>query len=103
MQILSEDSRQLAAVDLFCGAGGLTHGMVKAGIPVVAGIDLDPDCKYPFEINNRSKFIHQDVANISIDTLLSTYPKNAKRILVGCAPCQQFSRYARRQKQTFDE
>ena len=34
--------KKIACVDLFCGAGGLTHGFVKEGIPVVAGIDLDP-------------------------------------------------------------
>jgi len=26
----------VAAVDLFCGIGGLTHGLIKVGIPVVA-------------------------------------------------------------------
>ena len=29
----------IKAVDLFCGVGGLTYGLQKAGIPVVAGID----------------------------------------------------------------
>ena len=29
----------LACVDLFCGAGGLTHGLISAGVPVVAGVD----------------------------------------------------------------
>ena len=28
------------AVDLFCGIGGLTYGIRKAGITVAAGIDL---------------------------------------------------------------
>ena len=31
--------RDVAFIDLFCGAGGLTHGLIKAGVPVVAGID----------------------------------------------------------------
>ena len=31
----------IKAVDLFCGVGGLTCGLQKAGIPVVAGIDID--------------------------------------------------------------
>lgn len=30
----------IKAVDLFCGVGGLTYGLQKAGIPVVAGIDI---------------------------------------------------------------
>lgn len=88
--------RSLAAVDLFCGAGGLTHGLVRAGIPVVSGIDLDPACKYPFEANNSSDFILRDVADVSGPELMALYPAGTVRILVGCAPCQQFSRYARR-------
>jgi predicted RNA methylase len=51
----------IKAVDLFCGAGGLTHGLVRGGIKVVAGIDLDPDCRYPFEANNHAKFFEEDV------------------------------------------
>ena len=27
-------------VDLFCGVGGLTHGLVRGGIKVTAGIDI---------------------------------------------------------------
>ncbi|HFL8595758.1 TPA: DNA cytosine methyltransferase, partial [Escherichia coli] len=34
---------KIYAIDLFCGAGGLTHGLIQAGIGVIAGIDLDPD------------------------------------------------------------
>lgn len=96
-------AHDIAAIDLFCGVGGLTHGMVRAGIPVVAGIDLDPACKYPFESNNDSEFIHGDIVDVSSDDLRAAYPKDATRVLVGCAPCQRFSRYARRQEQTTDE
>ena len=32
---------KVSGVDLFCGVGGLTHGLLKAGIKVRAGIDLD--------------------------------------------------------------
>ena len=45
--------KKIACVDLFCGAGGLTHGFVKEGVPVVAGIDLDPACAFPYEANCR--------------------------------------------------
>ena len=39
---------RVACIDLFCGAGGLTHGLIQAGIPVVAGIDVDePTCDVP--------------------------------------------------------
>jgi DNA (cytosine-5)-methyltransferase 1 len=44
---------KISCVDLFCGAGGLTHGFVLEGVPVVAGIDMDPACRFPYEANNR--------------------------------------------------
>lgn len=55
----------IGAVDLFCGVGGLTCGLQKAGINVVAGIDLDETCKYAFEYNNASKFIHKSIDEVT--------------------------------------
>ena len=52
-------------VDLFCGAGGLTHGFVMEGLDVVAGIDLDSACRYPYEENNDAQFIEKDVAKLT--------------------------------------
>ena len=46
----------IKAVDLFCGAGGLTHGLIRAGIDVTLGVDLDPACEYPFTANNPANF-----------------------------------------------
>ena len=52
----------IAVVDLFCGAGGLTHGLLRSGIKVTAGFDLDESCRYTFEHNNRpAKFYAVDV------------------------------------------
>lgn len=92
----SSKHNSISAVDLFCGAGGLTHGLIKAGIPVVAGFDVDPACKYPFEANNRAEFVLADVATLSPETLAKAFGDGEDRVLVGCAPCQPFSRYAQR-------
>ena len=46
-------------VDLFCGVGGLTCGLKKAGLDVVAGYDLDAKCEYPYIHNNHSIFINK--------------------------------------------
>lgn len=51
----------VAAVDLFCGAGGLTHGLERAGVKVHVGIDLDPSCKYAYEHNNSARFVGKSV------------------------------------------
>ena len=81
----------VAAVDFFCGIGGLTHGLIEAGIPVVAGIDIDETCKYAYEANNDSDFIHADITNLTGKEVSDLYPEGYAKILVGCAPCQPFS------------
>lgn len=85
---------QYSAVDLFCGAGGLTHGLRLEGIQVNAGIDFDKRCEFAFEHNNASKFIHADISEVEVDTLIDLYPPDHIKILAGCAPCQPFSRYS---------
>jgi DNA (cytosine-5)-methyltransferase 1 len=86
--------RSIAAVDLFCGAGGLTHGLIQAKIPVLAGIDIDPACRYPYEINNvGATFVEQDIALTTAEDVRQLFGNANIKILVGCAPCQAFSSY----------
>ena len=92
---LGATESRVVAVDLFCGAGGLSHGLQKAGVPVVAGFDLDADCKFAVETNNGAPFIHADVATLQASEIEPLFPTKALRVLAGCAPCQPFSRYAR--------
>ena len=84
------------AVDLFCGIGGLTKGLELSGITVAAGIDLDATCAFAYEQNNNSQFIHQDITNVTAEDILRFYPVDSIRALVGCAPCQPFSKYSQR-------
>lgn len=85
--------RNVSAIDLFCGVGGMTHGLYKEGVNVVAGVDLDSSCQYAFEKNNAAKFIQADIRKIKASEINALYPKGHVRILVGCAPCQPFSGY----------
>lgn len=88
--------RTVACIDLFCGAGGLTHGIAQEGIPVMAGIDLDPACKYPYEANNQATFVERDISQVTVADLMSLFGDADLRVLAGCAPCQPFSTYAQR-------
>ncbi len=85
-----------AVVDLFCGAGGLSYGMKRAGLNIVAGIDIDPACRHPFETNVGSDFHEMDAAQITSGWITSLYSGYSTRVLAGCAPCQPFSSYSRR-------
>ncbi len=91
----STTSSLISAVDLFCGAGGLTYGLERSGISVKAGVDLDPTCRYPYVTNNKAEFIQSDVADLKLSDI-EGYFKGAKySLLAGCAPCQPFSTYGR--------
>jgi len=83
----------IGVIDLFCGAGGLTRGLEAEGLEVLAGFDLDPACRYPYEANNFSSFRLTDVAKIRASCLQAIWSGYEIRILAGCAPCQPFSRY----------
>lgn len=88
-------SAVIEAVDLFCGVGGLTRGLLAAGVRVKAGYDLDAASRYPFEKNNEgATFYLRDVSSLSGTDLASQYTPGVIRLLAGCAPCQPFSTLA---------
>ncbi|MGV2931055.1 DNA cytosine methyltransferase [Vreelandella venusta] len=94
----------IEAVDLFCGAGGLTAGLRKAGINVRAGYDIEETCRFAYENNNQAQFINQDVSNLTGDDINSWFPNsNSIRLLAGCAPCQPFSTYNQGKDTTKDK
>jgi DNA (cytosine-5)-methyltransferase 1 len=85
----------VAAVDLFCGAGGLTYGLGNQGIDVRAGFDLDPACAVPYEQNNKARFVLADVQSVHGRDLNPWLANAQYTMLAGCAPCQPFSRYSK--------
>lgn len=91
-----KNNPEIIAVDLFCGVGGLTHGLRKAGIAVAAGYDIDAACEWPFERNNGgAKFHRIDVAQLNGDALKKHFEEGGGiSLLAGCAPCQPFSSYS---------
>ncbi|WP_037602952.1 DNA cytosine methyltransferase [Streptococcus sp. oral taxon 056] len=89
----------IQAIDLFCGVGGLTCGIQRAGINVVAGYDIDEKSQFAYEYNNKAKFILKDVRAIGEYEITQLYPKDTDvKVLMGCAPCQPFSAYSHRYK-----
>jgi DNA (cytosine-5)-methyltransferase 1 len=84
----------MKAFDFFCGAGGLTRGLLDAGIKIVAGFDHDEQCQSTFEYNNPgARFVQTDIRDIRLSDLSI---KGRRRrfddvLFAGCAPCQPFS------------
>lgn len=92
------NKRDVKVVDLFCGVGGLTCGLKKAGLDVVAGFDSDDTCKYAYEFNNKAEFVCADISNLDSNEIKKFYTQNDIKILVGCAPCQTFSKQTNKYK-----
>jgi DNA (cytosine-5)-methyltransferase 1 len=89
------EKKNIKAVDFFCSGGGMTKGMTLAGIRVIAGIDIDPNCKETYEANNKgSKFILADVYELEEKELkkeLGLRKNDDNLLLIGCSPCQFWS------------
>lgn len=84
----------IEAIDLFCGAGGLTAGLEKADIHVRAGYDIESSCRFAYEHNNNATFVNADVASVSANDINNWYQDpDSIKLLAGCAPCQPFSNY----------
>lgn len=96
MDLYCEVKKVVEALDLFCGIGGLTHGVKEAGINVIAGIDIDSTCAYAYTENNKIPFIEKSIEDVTTEEINRLFSKDAIKVLMGCAPCQPFSRYSYR-------
>ena len=97
--------RRRVLVDLFCGAGGLSHGFLRKGYRVALAVDSDPSACRTFALNHPE--VPEDrVICANVDTL--THKPNRLRELVGKRttvdvltaglPCQGFSKIGYRTK-----
>lgn len=82
-----------SVIDIFCGAGGLSHGFFLENFVVACGIDADTECRYAFAHNNDAPFVCRDIVDIDPEDLQRKFTLGIPRVLVGCAPCQPFSKY----------
>nr|WP_320020532.1 DNA cytosine methyltransferase [uncultured Draconibacterium sp.] len=92
---MSNSKNKLKAVDFFCGGGGMSYGIKKAGIKVLAGIDYDSNCEETYKANIKgAKFIKADVFNLKEQVLQETLKlqqDDDNLLLIGCSPCQFWS------------
>lgn len=87
----------MKAIDFFCGAGGMTCGLLDSGIDVIAGFDIDEECRRTFEHNNQASFHAVDIRDVDLRKLksLTGLRKFDDVLFAGCAPCQPFSQQRR--------
>ena len=92
---MQKTNSKLKAVDFFCSGGGMSYGLQDSGVEVLAGIDIDPECKATYESNiENSKYILADIAKLREEDLSREIPirrNDDQLIFVGCSPCQYWT------------
>lgn len=84
----------LVAIDLFCGAGGVTRGFRDAGIDVRLGVDSEARFSDTYEKNNPgSRFLSARIEAVTAREILPAIKlaSSDKLVVSACAPCQPFS------------
>ena len=91
--IESQVAKKWNAIDLFCGAGGLSYGFEQAGFNILLGIDSDAKALETFERNHDgAKSICGDITNITYqDHIAPLLEGKTIDIIIGGPPCQGFS------------
>lgn len=104
------------AIDFFCGAGGMTNGLISAGVAVLAGVDNEQMCRETYSQNRNQdgsapEFLCKNIfpksaaypggQQAEIGQCIEGFVANYKRkhglrkinlVFAICAPCQPFTR-----------
>lgn len=84
------------AADLFCGAGGLSHGLTQAGYTVVLGIDHDADAIATHRAHHPGLSVDWDLADDdTVERVARLIERAGVDLVAGGPPCQPFSRAGR--------
>ena len=88
--------KRWTAIDLFCGAGGLSEGFRQAGFHVLAGNDIDPHAAETFAASHsEAQFLPGPIEHITAREFLGAAGLRKRELdcLIGGPPCQAFSVY----------
>jgi DNA (cytosine-5)-methyltransferase 1 len=86
--------KQLRAIDLFSGCGGLTLGLKQAGFKVIGAVENDALSVESYKRNHRKTVVwQQDLRKLRVSVVRRVLKlrKGELNVLAGCPPCQGFS------------
>lgn len=96
LQALTASLTRPLAVDLFCGAGGLSLGLAQAGFDVILGVDHDSEALETHRAHHPGLSVDWDLGDDDVVERVAGLVKAAGVTLVaGGPPCQPFSRAGR--------
>jgi DNA (cytosine-5)-methyltransferase 1 len=83
----------LTFIDLFCGCGGFSLGMERAGFLCLAAIDSNPEAIATFRVNfpEVAQVLERDLTKFPPADLAKLIGKNTVDVITGGPPCQGFS------------
>jgi DNA (cytosine-5)-methyltransferase 1 len=83
----------LTAIDLFCGAGGFSAGLLQAGFDIVGAVDAWPVAVETYGLNFTHPVLNADVSELTAATFWKRVGREPVPIdiVVGGPPCQGFS------------
>lgn len=91
--VQSRNNQGPLAVDLFCGAGGLSVGLSDAGYDVVLGVDNDETALETYASLHPGMTLCRDLGDPEVVAeLAGLISELGVEIIVGGPPCQPFSR-----------
>jgi len=81
-------------LDLFCGSGGFSLGLERAGLACVAAVDIDAQAIDVFKANlpDVEHVLCRDLTTFKPEDLLGIIGRQKIDMIVGGPPCQGFSR-----------
>jgi DNA (cytosine-5)-methyltransferase 1 len=84
---------QLTCLDLFCGCGGFSLGMERAGFRVLAAIDFKEEAIQTFKANfsKNTLALCKDLTKFLPEELVPVLGTRQVDVIVGGPPCQGFS------------